>query len=294
MSHLAWPHLLTVAAWQRTMRAVLDTGHALEVYSDDPPAKVIWDQFQVDLPAQRLDLGRAVRAHAEAIQEGPAVDAYFGRLSTALAPLGNYATKSSHASTLFGALRGVITSQPCATCSARRALSQGGPAHVCLWTATSQAIDQATLLDEGTCIDSINELFQWAVDLSMESYRNATGLAPAQKLEFSTALGSRNQALGISVDGFTRERNPTKLRSIVTVLDVNTLGFDDFLSLPYLLVHECLVHGFCGLNVEEKAAVSSRSFHDGWMDCVAAYVLQHASVNGLGLSRYIQLFTRQM
>jgi hypothetical protein len=297
--HVAWPELLSVAVWQQTAQSVLGTGQHLQAFQNDPAAKAVWGHYVAALPAQLQVFGRLQRTDVEANQEGAAIDAYFQRVSTALQPAAAAVGGSAEAGTLLAALGSGLASVPCASCVAGR---QGAHSqHLCRWTLTAQAADKTTLANRGKCLEPFFELFDWAESISRGAYQAVLAQAPTQLLEFSTGvLGGPNAQLGTGTDGLTQEVDPRKTRNVLVLLDARTpnqrlLTLDDFLSMLYILVHECLVHGFCAVNVEEKAATLSRSFHDGWMDCVAAAMVGEAALRGgPGIRRYGQLFKQQM
>lgn len=52
-------------------------------------------------------------------------------------------------------------------------------------------------------------------------------------------------------------------------------GVWEFLSLPYVFMHECVAHVHCGIPIVDGwESTQSEPFHEGWMDEVAARILR--------------------
>lgn len=96
--------------------------------------------------------------------------------------------------------------------------------------------------------------------------------------------------MGIAIHGQTLERDAylggqwhpdsdspietSRRRTVHVSFDVESFWMDDYLALPYLIAHECIVHGHCGVAVDDAEADWSKGFHDGWMDVVAFAILE--------------------
>lgn len=298
MAHVGWPQLLTVAIWQRTSASILESGQTLDAFRDDAAAGSLWDEYLKQLGSQLAIFDRDRRGEEEAENEGPALDAYFTRVGGSLGDqAAAQGAKSAQALTLLGLLRSVTGERPCATCSGAGSGETSAP--TCKWTKSSESEDSKILASRGHCIRSVRELFELAQSVAVAAYRDALGRELEQTLELETSHGSRDLQLDSAVGGLTTEVVPTKSRQVLVTFDVGSLAMADYLAVYYIFVHECLVHGYCGINVSASAAVTSRSFHDGWMDCVAAYYVRSPPTPAAGVvypsaSRFLQMFGKEM
>jgi hypothetical protein len=115
------------------------------------------------------------------------------------------------------------------------------------------------------------------VDMSVGAYRQAGVTSLSRPPELDTGHGDRSSTLELAINGCTYEGSKRKSsRKIRLTFHEQSFWIQDFLSLGYVFAHECIAHGFCGINIELPSAERSKSFHDGWMDCIAARVLYRA------------------
>jgi hypothetical protein len=161
----------------------------------------------------------------------------------------------------------------CTSCAA----SVGPSAHVCRWTAETRDDDGATLRERGECIAQVQDLFRFCNATTNTVYADALRSTPPQTVVLTTGpRDSPDHPLSISVCGDTFEQAPGSilLRRVHIGFYVQAFNVDDYLSLVPILFHECFAHAYCGVNVARAEDDIAVSFHDGWMDCIAMWVLE--------------------
>jgi hypothetical protein len=277
MRHVSWPKLMPLSLRLRTATTILATGQPYEAFAEDSPAEAVLGTFDLAVAGQMAVAGRMRRTDDEARHEGPALDAYFSRVGRQLVEQADSAAKRSQ-------LAGILLTSLADACSrpvCRQCASQGGTnelLHMCRWTSSSEAEDDQTISTRGACLQPITELFSFARDTAMAAYENACKAALPIVFEFTSGHDEMNNELDLAIHGLTNESADSPLQARVVRLRfcVESFGVDDYLSLPYVLLHECLVHGLCGVDIEDQQAIQSIAFHEGWMDCVAYAVLKRA------------------
>jgi hypothetical protein len=294
MRHVSWPQLMPLSLRLRAAIAILDTGECFEAFADDAMAALVLGELDRAVTGEMGVLGRTRRSEQEAQLEGPALDAYYARVGAELAKkTGSVAGGSPLAAQLTQSLRQVCASTVCQTCAAG-----ASPVYMCQWTRKSEAEDDRTVAGRGACLQVLSELFTFTKDLAASAYQNACRKCQVIVFELHSGHDERSSELDIAIHGVTTENATAPLRVRVVRLRfcAESVGVEDYLSLPYVLLHECLVHGLCGVNIEAPEAVLSTAFHEGWMDCVASEVLKSAlSVAPAGhlVGRHATQFGRQ-
>jgi hypothetical protein len=281
MSHVTWPKLLALALRLRTAEAILASGTPLEQFEADGPAKALLDTWQFAAAGQLDAAGRERRSDAEADAEGPAIDAYFGRVGAQLRQQGPaLAGRSALAGQLFQLLVDAHDQPACIACCERP--EPQPPLAPCRWTRSTGAADAKAMDERGTCIGAVREIFRFAREVSGQAYEEACGAALDTRLHLHTGHGGRNGELNLAVNAETTEHPADELRTrnVRFVFEVDAVSIDDLHAMAYIAVHECVAHGYCGVNIMEPDAAVSVPFHEGWMDCVAAYVLAAAVASG--------------
>lgn len=277
MSHVKWPHLPPLALRLRAAEAMLRAGPSCEEFAVDADASTVLDAFKAISVGLRPVPSRLYREEAAADDEGPAIDAYFLRVSAELnRQVGSLSEQSPLAAELLSRLDGVLLTPVCPVCCTRPAPQ---PALVpCRWTKLGGATDEVALATRGGCLAAIREIFQFAVETTAKAYEEACGERLQTQVKLATGHGARNTEFELALTGQTNEDEDDRLHTRIVSLsfDVDSTWVDDYLALAYVCVHECLAHGFCGVDIEDPNAGASTSFHEGWMDCVAAYVLEEA------------------
>jgi hypothetical protein len=231
----------------------------------------VLDEFDTVAHSRVAAAGRAYRSEADASAEGPAIDAYYERVLTTLSQqVQPAASQSAMAKDVLGAIARACERPVCPTCS-------GSKETWCRWTESTGSDDAKRMTAGGLCIRTITGLFEWAHQLASQAYARACGKTRATPL-LCTAYGQRNSQLELAIDAVTAEssRNARGRRVVTIILEPKTFWVLDYLSLPYVLMHECVAHAYCGVNVTDEEAELSKSFHEGWMDCVAAGLLEQS------------------
>lgn len=275
---------MSLAVWQDMSERILQSGHSLESFQEDASAAALLKQLRSELASKLLSVDRKHRTNDDAASEGPALDAYFSRIEEALPSYGPALAKNSDVATrLLALVQEVASSRPCTTC-ATPAVDQ-----TCRWTKLSEVSDHSILSSRGHCIRDIKSLFAYAGDVARSAYESCD-VKLRHSVSLSTGHDSACGEFGTALDAQTLESGMNR-RAISVSFNVEKLLFSDYLSLFYILSHEYIAHAFCGVSVDDFEAVKSGSFHEGWMDCVAASVLlghfgQPASSSAHAHARY--------
>ena len=133
MSHVTWPKLLPLALRLRGAEAILASGTPLEQFEADDPARALLDIWQFAAAGQLGVAGRERRSDAEADAEGPAIDAYFGRVGAQFRQQGPaLAGRSALAGQLFQLLADAHDQPACIACCERP--EPQPPLVPCRWT----------------------------------------------------------------------------------------------------------------------------------------------------------------
>jgi hypothetical protein len=286
MSHLRWPQILSVALRLRVSEAVLRTGYPLESYRADESCRAVLEEFGRIAAGQIATAGRAYRTARQAKSEGPAVDAYLQRVGEVFRKQAAPARAGSPlAQTLFDAILTACGLTLCQTCSGTSA---------CPWTRESGAADTARISSDGECIQPVHDLFRWSSQIAADAYIGAGVHSSFNLPELKTGHGERSSELELAIDGSTHQGVSSKAaRSVRITFHPESFWIPDYLSLPYVLSHECVAHAGCGVDVEAPGAEKSKAFHDGWMDCVSAYVLKRGLL-GAQRNSVIPIFAREI
>ncbi|PZP99202.1 MAG: hypothetical protein DI587_11130 [Variovorax paradoxus] len=233
-------------------------------------------QFKNAVSMSSSLLGQALRDEAKADEF--AIDAFFRSVGAMIDPFRQLIGESLDAHRAMTAISGAMAESRCADCcNARSVTAVPGPA--CRWTLTNGAADLRTQNSDGHCLREIRQLFNLAVQVATQAYHEATGHAPAQSLQLSTAHGGKNDILKCGVNAVTEEFSLVQRRVSMT-LHADALELTDFATLPYLFLHEIVAHGFCGVAIADKRSIVSVEFHDGMMDCVAHSLLSRLRGTG--------------
>lgn len=281
MSHVTWPKLLPLALRLRTAEALLRSGTSLEQFEADAKARALLDTWQGVALGQLAVAGRERRSDDEADEEGAAIEAYFQRVAAQLRQQCRALARGSPlAAELLRLLLDCHEAPACGACCERPPPQQALVA--CRWTRATGASDAKAMEARGACLGTVRAVFEFAAAVSAQAYEEACGAALDTRLHLHTGHGPRNGELGLAVNAETTEHPSDRLRTrnVRLVFDVDSVWVEDLRALAYVGVHECVAHGFCGVDVAAPEAAGSVSFHEGWMDCVAAYVLAAAIAPG--------------
>ena len=264
MAHVAWPHLLPLAARLRGALAALDHGAPTVLLNNQ--ARRVAKRFDQLSFHDGLDLNLEFRDEDDS--ETSPLDAFLNELHQGLLAYNDARAPAAVKKLLLG-YRGVFGSGICAQCAQRRGQSTG-----CRWTEASQDGDQQALA-QGDCIELVQELFKLSNRIAHDAYAASLGASPPQTVSFSTGFRKvKDSHLNLSIHGeVTEARGSVLLRQVHAGFYVEGFGIHDYLSLLPVLFHECFVHAYCGVNVVGGKANVSKPFHDGWMDCIATWVL---------------------
>lgn len=284
MSHVVWPNLLPLTLRLHASEAILGTGYPLEAFESDEFARPVLETLLDVARGEIGAIGREQRSDEDVEAEGPAIDAYFARVGSNLShKTAQLAGKSKLADVLLGAFGEVLNRKVCQECC-RRPEPQGALAP-CRWTKLSEAADRSAMAERGFCLNYIRTAFDFALEATAKAYEDACGEPLQTKVVLKTSLTmDRNAELELAANAWTTEDEDDLLhkRFVTVSFHVESTWMDDLLALPYLALHECLAHGYCGVNIQDSEAERSKPFHEGWMDCVASYVLQQSLQSGSG------------
>ena len=159
--------------------------------------------------------------------------------------------------------------------------------------------DHETVAEWGLCVRPFRDLFEFAVDVTRTYYKHyATqfDLSAAPAIRFATRYCGTEKPHGVPFDAFvggtTRFLGPSQEISEVR-LDFSVDNFDwyTYLACLYVFLHECICHAYPGIlpSPHGRKPVSHHdSFADGWMDWVAARVMEEV-LEGRGLAPSIAL-----
>ena len=286
MSHLRWPQILSVALRLKVTEALLRTGYPLETYSVDKSCRAVLDEFERVAKGQLAIAGRAYRTKRQVKTEGPAVDAYLKRVGDVFFKQAAPAcTGSALAKTLFDTIVVACGLTLCQTCSSSSA---------CPWTRESGVADAARMSSDGACILPVHDLFRWSSQITEDAYKAAAVRTSRRPPDLTTGHGERSSDLQLAIDGSTYQGGGLQSsRGVRITFHPESFWIPDYLSLAYVLSHECVAHAWCGVDIEAPAAEKSKAFHDGWMDCVAAHILKRSLIGAQPAST-VPIFAREI
>jgi len=152
----------------------------------------------------------------------------------------------------------------------------------CTGCSMPPSLPQAGQLSPGGCCKaSLQEMFDFAVDVTKVyygSYSSHAKYSPASVTLDVKLFRDRNRVhdlpIDYSVSGAVEFLPPVKgARSEVQLLlHVDNFDLDSYLTVPYVLFHECIAHAYHGLlpNANDrKPHRPDDQFAEGWMDFVA-------------------------
>lgn len=272
MQHVTWPHLVSLSLRLHASKAVLSQDVHFETLVFDPESKRSLNSLERYICARSPDESDQWAQPGSEAPLGECIEKVRIDLNS------NYQDRcheSKLADVLHKTLMSALAVGGCAHCPSA---IEAGSSHKCQWNKRTEQQDCDTLHASGNCLQPIKDLFSFCNAIASNAYRDhANRNFTDGWLALSTGhMHSRDDFTGIAIRGLTYE-NDAKLNATRVVrvsFDVNTFWFHDYLSLPYLLIHECVAHGYCGVsNIGAPESEHSKSFHDGWMDAVALYVL---------------------
>ena len=277
MPQIEWPQLLPISLRLYASKAILETGVHYDEYLRNDASAAILDSLSRVGDALRPHYSRERRSPQEACQEGPAIDFYFGQVTAIVNEQFAARSKGSdQAETLLAALNVALEPTVCRECSASAGMA-GVTQHLCLWTEASEAADAEAVERQGRCLKMLREIYEFAQHEVRSAYLEACTTLVVDSPILGTFHGLRNAEMELCVNAYTNESSPPlQARSVNLTLAVEGFEIGDYLSLPYLVFHEILAHGFCGVAIDAWEAEMSKPFHEGWMDCVAAYCMRES------------------
>lgn len=147
--------------------------------------------------------------------------------------------------------------------------------------------DDAKVADGGQCLGDLRALLAWARRAALDRYgpaAAAAGLGPDRlpATLLSTAhspdpvhrLSNPSQVVGLT--SFTTDPQGRPASVIKLVFQIEAMDWESFLAIPYVMLHECLVHAFQGARATEGLRVPAEAacpFTEGWLDRLAFEVL---------------------
>jgi len=231
-------------------------------------------------------------------QSEPPLDRQFARVASRLETDNRRPDLSVLGTRSLDLLAKVAHAGVCVSCAAS---SPKPNPHTCRWQPTTERADARTLRERGRCLLPARQVYEFCTQLATREYQAALKVESSIRLSWATGFTNESDPhLEIALAGATLE-DPASggERTVRVAFHVHEFSFTDYLTLPYLVAHECLVHGYCGVELEHEDADWSKPFHDGWMDLVAYSILQkelkHCSLTGSShpVARYHSEFSRQ-
>ncbi len=190
----------------------------------------------------------------------------------------------------------------CKSCAA----TKGPNAHICQWQQFTEEDDAQALAERGECLGAVRRIAEFCAQLAAREYARCSGTSQnlAWSTGFTTMWSSHTKLAiqGATQEGIdvTDEKAPDSHgRTIHVSFNVDKFWVTDFLTLPYIIAHEYIAHGYCGVDVAGHDADWGKSFHDGWMDCVAFALANNALASTTisdplySIARYHSEFIRQ-
>ena len=271
-ANVRWPTLPILSLRMDLARAAI--GHA-------DLSDLLADQDALTLLGQTLGVASALGPSESSLywlgeETPPPLDVYKAQVSSAAGPL---LARQAHWSALAVAVSQALTAA-CRpdTCGRCARLVPASPHH-CLWKVESGALDAQTVESRGECLSSVRELFTMALQVASNAYGGLGVPPPAVRLSTGHAPDLRS-AVELHVNAVTEEGPPSEPtpdrsldRTVQVIFDSRTFDIHDYLALPYVLLHECIAHAFCGAQIDSPEATLSTAFHEGWMDQVAAEII---------------------
>jgi hypothetical protein len=273
--HIAWPYLPELAARLYVGRALTSLQAPLHMYDGDPQALAVLEK----LP-DKLVWARASDTEFRVPDVGENAD--YAPLDTSLIAVADGLKRSeahrgldsTMAAEVLSAIEAALRNEPCRSCC------DGHGVRICKWTESTTETDKRTLRDRGRCLDPATHMFEFALALAAEAYEPLVlANAPLIAVHFKTErLPALNKDLDAFVAGWTKEDlSEAVYHRFVSarILEQEFLPAD-YMVMLYVLVHECIAHAYCGVTVDGEGSDDSIAFHEGWMDEVAALVLDDA------------------
>lgn len=270
MTHVAWPTLLPLALRLHASRAALKHGPSIALLREDREARLVLGSLS------KVSISKAPEAdedYPEVVVSGPdpaPLQSYFAAVGIEVTALNGYrSSRSQLAGELLESLGALCRERVCEDCQAKVENARGEP---CQWQKSTKASNLRALgRRESKCLEPLRDVFDFCVSSSTSVY----GALDCPIITLSTrAMFERNTACDLALNAETRDvSNGQGKRQVDLGLCASQFEIDDYLALPYVLLHECLVHGFCGVRVSSAEAELSKSFHEGWLDAVANIVL---------------------
>jgi hypothetical protein len=273
VSHLAWPHLPPLALKAHASRGIVRHGTPLARLERDPSSQVAIDKLQ-QLANASAPGNSQTWAHQPA-GPVPPVQEYFESVGDAYR-LHMQRHRGNQTPTPIEVVLQAACDRPlCDDCKA----TAGSAGHTCNWTASTDAVDRQTVEDRGLCVEPIREVFEFCEAIAADAYQSAAGAFYAGlQIDFSSAnLGASNAFLNIALDGTTRDAaviGGGGGRDVTLSIRWEDFNPRDYLASAYVLMHECVAHGHCGLKLASAGANRALSFEDGWMDRIALEILR--------------------
>lgn len=268
---LRWPDLPVLSLRLHVAHAIRSLPQDYAGYRRDEQAQAVLDRLAklaaADAPGQ--EEYRVVPAGEAA--EFAFLGDYFIKVGSELtAREAHRGAASPKAKELLDALGPVLGRSPCVGCC------KAGSATVCKWTADSRPADERLLKASPKCLDPARAVFDMANELARDAYKLASdsdALPFVLSLDVVKIGGAAN---GPPIDGQTCEGAEPHLRTVELRVRAESFSHVEYLTLPYLFVHECVAHGYCGVRLDVDEHHLSLNFQEGWMDEAASLLLKDA------------------
>lgn len=266
MSQIGWPHLFPLAMGLRFGQELSAAGLPLDVLAEDGGASGVV-RAVVQVPAA----GPFGVAPVVVDPASAPLDDFFRVKSEAIVQPFTVGLLTSTCEQVIEIVRRAA-SPVCATCPALR-VGDGA----CEWTSSSQASDLQVVSRGGNCLQPLRELFEYCRDLAFTAYASAGGVKPLQTIVLTTgSRHERNTELNLAFTANTAESDSAHQRVVHVSFHELSFSLNDYLALPYVLFHECFVHGYGGIPLDRGRPAEANVFQEGWMDAAAAMVLRAA------------------
>lgn len=297
--NIAWPHLPELASRLHIFQAIARLHFPLSRFVSDHESKSVLAAIPAVVAGQRPaeEIYRA-RQFEEVDGYAP-ISSHFLDVATALRKReGHRSEKSEKAKLVLDAVIKGLENEPCRPCCELHSHP------VCQWIESTTDRDLLTLRDRGRCIVPATEMFRFALGIAVDAYEPfAISGSPliSQHLHIGR-LTQRSIDLDSCVAGWTRQRRNEGITESFVGARIweQQFAVTDFMILLYVMVHECVAHAYCGVQVDSSESTASIAFQEGWMDEVAALLLEDVltsdvqSLQGSGPTKYGLQFVTEM
>lgn len=298
-ANVAWPYLPELASRLHISQAIAGLDFPISRFIRDHESNSVLAAIPAVIAGQR-PADEIYRTKQLNEPEGYApISSHFSEISATLNRReGHRADKSEKAKQILETVLKSLDYEPCHSCCQPHSLP------VCQWTESTAERDLLALRDRGRCVAPATEMFRFALGIAVDAYEPfvIAGAPLISQHMYIGRLTQRSSDLDASVAGWTRQHRIGEITESIVGARIWEQEFTvtDFMVLLYVMVHECVAHAYCGVQVDDTESTASIAFQEGWMDEVAALLLEDVltsdveSLQGSGRARYGLQFLNEM